>query len=172
MNNIADLNLCLPPKLPHTICLQTAPSQTEHINRIVGSLLGLAIGDALGASVEFRSHSYLQQHPINTLTGGGTWGLERGQWTDDTSMALCLAASLIVKKDFQPYDQLVRYKWWWKNGYMSSTGKCFDIGSSTKQSLEEFLRRQNLIHQFQILEKDIDYLSKDFLQQIDYLIFQ
>jgi ADP-ribosyl-[dinitrogen reductase] hydrolase len=53
-------------------------------------------------------------------------------------MALCLAVSLIVQRDFVPYDQLVRYKWWHLYGYMSSTGKCFDIGAATKQAVEQF----------------------------------
>ncbi|CAF3682441.1 unnamed protein product [Rotaria sp. Silwood1] len=57
-------------------------------------------------------------------------------------MALCLAASLICRRDFVPYDQLVRYKWWYKHGYMSSTGECFDIGAATRDSLREFERRQ------------------------------
>jgi ADP-ribosylglycohydrolase len=57
-------------------------------------------------------------------------------------MALCLANSLVARRDFIPYDQLVRYKWWHKFGYMSSTGKCFDIGAATSQSLYEFERRQ------------------------------
>ena len=46
-------------------------------------------------------------------------------------MALCLALSLIAKKDFVPYDQLVRYQWWYQQGFMSSTGHCFDIGAAT-----------------------------------------
>ncbi|CAF4580363.1 unnamed protein product, partial [Didymodactylos carnosus] len=118
----------------------------------------LALGDALGAHVEFRPYSYLQANPVLTLTGGGTWGLSVGQWTDDTSMALCIAASLVMKKGFQPYDQLVRYKWWWKDGYMSSTGKCFDIGYGTEQSLQEFLRRQKKsIDEYKIPEQDIDH---------------
>ena len=57
-------------------------------------------------------------------------------------MALCLANSLIVRQGFNPYDQLVRYKWWYRHGYMSSTGKCFDIGNATRQSIETFERRQ------------------------------
>ena len=57
-------------------------------------------------------------------------------------MALCLANSLIVRQDFMPYDQLVRYKWWHRQGYMSSTGECFDIGAATRNSLNEFERRQ------------------------------
>ena len=57
-------------------------------------------------------------------------------------MALCLAASLIVHGDFVPYDQLVRYKWWFKHGYMSSTDTCFDIGAATKDAVDEFEKRQ------------------------------
>ncbi|CAF5069673.1 unnamed protein product, partial [Rotaria sp. Silwood1] len=113
------------------------------LRRILGSLIGLALGDALGAHVEFRPHQYMVEHPVKDLQGGGTWGLQKGQFTDDTSMALCLAISLIIHCDFNPYDQLVRYKWWYKDGYMSSTGQCFDIGSSTRQALNEFERRQH-----------------------------
>lgn len=57
-------------------------------------------------------------------------------------MALCLAISLVLRRDFVPYDQLVRYKWWFEGGYMSSTGECFDIGAATKRSVVEFIRRQ------------------------------
>ena len=83
-------------------------------------------------------------------------------------MALCLANSLVAKSGYTPYDQLVRYKWWYQDGYMSSTGKCFDIGQATSQSLNEFERRQNqFIKERQISSEDMDYvvdekLLKDF----------
>ncbi|CAF4944305.1 unnamed protein product, partial [Rotaria socialis] len=77
------------------------------------------------------------------MQSGGTWGLQAGEWTDDTSMALCLASSLISFRGFDPYNQLVRYKWWYKFGYLSSTGRCFDIGNATRSALDEFCRRQN-----------------------------
>ena len=57
-------------------------------------------------------------------------------------MALCLANSLIVRQSFDLYDQLVRYKWWFRHGYMSSTGRCFDIGNATRDSIEKFEQRQ------------------------------
>jgi hypothetical protein len=125
--------------------LSELDKNNEFLSRIQGSLVGLAVGDALGASVEFRPKSYMEKHPVSDMQSGGTWGLKAGQWTDDTSMALCLAASLIVKGDFNGYDQLVRYKWWYRKGYMSSTGKCFDIGSSTRQAIKEFEKRTNTI---------------------------
>ncbi|CAF1029346.1 unnamed protein product [Didymodactylos carnosus] len=131
-------------------------------DRIAGSMLGMAIGDALGAHVEFRPHSFLQQYPVEQLLGGGTWGLNAGQWTDDTSMALCLAISLIVKRNHDAYDQMVRYKWWWKNGYMSSTGHCFDIGDATKESLQKFMDKQKTfgkVHEKS--EEQMDLLSDE-----------
>ena len=121
--------------------LNESEDDDEILLRMQGSLIGLAVGDALGASVEFRPRSYMVEHPVSDMQGGGTWGLKAGQWTDDTSMALCLGASLIAKGGFNGYDQLVRYRWWYRNGYMSSTGKCFDIGASTSQAINEFEKR-------------------------------
>ena len=75
-------------------------------------------------------------------------------------MALCLANSLVARRGFVPYDQLVRYKWWYQHGYMSSTGQCFDIGTATRDSLDEFIRRQNKFGKRQkIRENQLDYLS-------------
>ncbi|CAF3409793.1 unnamed protein product [Rotaria socialis] len=141
------------------------------LDRIQGSMFGLAIGDALGAHVEFRPRSFLVDSPVTDLKGGGTWGLQPGQFTDDTSMALCLANSLIACQDFVPYDQLVRYKWWYRNGYMSSTGQCFDIGAATRQSIEEFERRQRKFAQDHGIPLDhIDLLSdRNLLQAFDVL---
>ncbi|CAF5014678.1 unnamed protein product, partial [Rotaria sp. Silwood1] len=83
-------------------------------------------------------------------------------FTDDTSMALCLANSLVVKGDLNLYDQLVRYKWWYRAGYMSSTGKCFDIGLSTSQSLQEFESRQmDFSKKYNIAYEEIDYIAGD-----------
>ncbi|CAF3356614.1 unnamed protein product [Rotaria socialis] len=134
------------------------------LNRVEGSMLGMALGDALGAHVEFRPRQYLEENPVQDLQEGGTWGLKKGQFTDDTSMALCLAASLVCRRDFVPYDQLVRYKWWYRDGYMSSTGQCFDIGAATSQSLREFERRQKLFaNEHSIASTELDSLSDQAL---------
>ena len=72
-------------------------------------------------------------------------------------MALCLANSLIVRQSFDLYDQLVRYKWWFRHGYMSSTGRCFDIGNATRNAIEEFEQRQSkLAEEKNILIEDLD----------------
>ncbi len=103
------------------------------LNKCKGTLLGLAIGDALGTTVEFRSPGTFI--PLTDLIGGGVFGLEAGKWTDDTSMALCIGDSLIEKEVFDAFDQLDRYVKWHNEGYNSSTGTCFDIGNTTRQAL-------------------------------------
>lgn len=105
------------------------------ISRARGALLGLAIGDALGTTVEFKRRDTFA--PLTDLIGGGVFQLEAGQFTDDTSMALCLAASLI-EKGFDLHDQMVRYARWVDEGYMSSNGRCFDIGIATDRAIERF----------------------------------
>ena len=105
--------------------------------RYRGCLLGLATGDALGTSVEFsRPGSFV---PVTDITGGGPFGLAPGEWTDDTAMALCLAESLIERDGFDPVDQLERYVRWWKEGHLSSNGRCFDIGNTVAAALERFI---------------------------------
>ncbi len=73
------------------------------------------------------------------MQGGGPFGLLAGQWTDDTSMALCLGMSLVQRDGFDPGDQMERYCRWWREGYLSSTGKCFDIGNTVASALAKFL---------------------------------
>ncbi|CAF4571799.1 unnamed protein product [Rotaria sp. Silwood1] len=139
------------------------------LDRIQGSMVGMALGDALGAPVEFRPPEYFFTNPVTDLQGGGTWRLNKGQFTDDTSMALCLASSLIARRGFVPYDQLARYKWWYNNGYMSSIGKCFDIGMATCDSLLEFQRRQrNFAEKYKIPLEQLDFLSDfDLLEKFN-----
>jgi ADP-ribosyl-[dinitrogen reductase] hydrolase len=104
--------------------------------RYQGCMIGLAAGDALGTTVEFKSPGSFS--PLTDIVGGGPFGLEPGQWTDDTSMALCLADSLIENKGFDPKDQMERYCRWYREGYMSSNGSCFDIGNTIRMALEDF----------------------------------
>ena len=106
-------------------------------NRHVGCLLGLACGDAVGTTLEFRARGSFE--PIDDMVGGGPFHLKPGEWTDDTSMALCLAESLL-EHGFDPRDQMQRYVRWWREGYLSSNGRCFDIGGTVSSALARFGR--------------------------------
>lgn len=107
------------------------------LERYEGCLLGLACGDAVGTTVEFRTRGSFE--PVTDMVGGGPFGLVAGEWTDDTSMALCLAASLVHREGFDAVDQMNRYCNWRSVGYMSSTGNCFDIGITVSGALTRYL---------------------------------
>jgi ADP-ribosylglycohydrolase len=107
-------------------------------DRARGALLGLATGDAVGTTLEFHAPGTFE--PLADMVGGGPFRLAPGQWTDDTSMALCLAESLVIRGDHDPVDQMRRYVRWWKEGYFSPTGACFDIGGTTRRQLGRFVR--------------------------------
>ena len=105
-------------------------------DRFRGCLLGLAVGDALGTTLEFKCPGTFT--PLEDMVGGGPFALKPGQWTDDTSMALCLAESLLERGGFDARDQMRRYVRWWREGYQSSTGVCFDIGNTVAGALGRF----------------------------------
>lgn len=107
-------------------------------SRFRGALIGLAVGDALGTTVEFSPPGTFS--PVEDMVGGGPFRLPPGAWTDDTAMALCLAESLIERQGFDPVDQLRGYVRWYREGHLSSTGTCFDIGNATRKALHLFER--------------------------------
>ncbi|MFD0715012.1 ADP-ribosylglycohydrolase family protein [Paenibacillus sp. GCM10027626] len=108
------------------------------LDRHIGCLIGLAAGDALGTTVEFQPPGSFP--PVADMTGGGVFALQPGEWTDDTSMALCLADSLLAEKGFNAIDQMQRYEKWMRQGYRSSTGVCFDIGNATREAILRHVR--------------------------------
>jgi len=124
------------------IARRTAADQTatgwsmNTLERYRGALLGLAAGDALGTTLEFCPPGSFT--PIDDMVGGGPFDLRPGEWTDDTSMALCLAESLVERRGLDAGDQMQRYVRWWRDGYLSSTGRCFDIGNTVAAALRRF----------------------------------
>jgi len=105
-------------------------------DRAVGALLGLAVGDALGTTLEFGPR---KPHGAHTeMIGGGPFSIAPGEWTDDTAMAVALADSLIAARTFDPADVMARFVDWWRRGASSCTGTCFDIGLTTQAALARF----------------------------------
>lgn len=124
---------------------ERADTSTTPASRRIGSVVGLVVGDAVGTTNEFKAPGSFT--PITDMVGGGPFGLPAGAWTDDSSMALCLAESLVegVRQGrgvagFDPRDQMERYVRWWREGHLSSTGSCFDIGITTREALARFER--------------------------------
>ncbi len=110
-------------------------SATE--SRAVGALLGLAIGDAIGTTLEFSPRD--SRPPLTDMIGGGPFGLDPGQWTDDTAMALALADALHGTSIFNAHRCMDNFVAWWREGQFSCTGECFDIGIATRAALARFM---------------------------------
>jgi ADP-ribosyl-[dinitrogen reductase] hydrolase len=108
-------------------------------DRQIGTLLGLAVGDALGTTLEFHA-----RRPLTSLhtemSGGGVFSLPPGHWTDDTAMAVAMARSLIARRSFDPFDIMNEWVAWYGQGKHSCTGTCFDIGNATAAALRAFER--------------------------------
>jgi ADP-ribosyl-[dinitrogen reductase] hydrolase len=108
-------------------------------DRALGCFIGLAVGDALGSPAEFKELGEFE--PITTMRYSGVWRIPAGYWTDDTSMALCLADSIIEHDAINHLDILERFCRWYQRGENSSTGRCFDIGNTTKRALEAWIHK-------------------------------
>jgi len=113
-------------------------SDAEVLDKAKGLLIGLAVGDAVGTTLEFQARDSSQ---IYDMVGGGPFNLKAGEWTDDTSMALCLAETYIEKKSCN--TDLFRKKLiaWYKTGHNSANGICFDIGNATRYALDQVIRQ-------------------------------
>jgi ADP-ribosyl-[dinitrogen reductase] hydrolase len=102
-------------------------------DRYQGALVGLAVGDAIGATVQYRPAGSFP--PLGDMIGGGPFEMPRGGWTDDTATALCVTESLIVCNGFDARDQINRYERWQREGHLSSTGQCVGITAGVARAL-------------------------------------
>jgi ADP-ribosyl-[dinitrogen reductase] hydrolase len=111
-------------------------------DKILGGLIGLAVGDALGVPVEFKSRAYLNDNPVSEMIGYGTHYQPAGTWSDDSSLTFCLTESLCNGYDI--YDIGDKSVQWYQKGYWTPDGKVFDIGITTQNALDklsyEFIR--------------------------------
>lgn len=113
-------------------------TDVDALDRAKGAFLGLAVGDAVGTTLEFkiRDSAYVED-----MVGGGPFKLKPGEWTDDTSMAICLAEACIEsgRVDINLFrDKMVD---WYKHGINSVNGYCFDIGNATRYALEQYMEK-------------------------------
>ncbi len=114
-------------------------------NRLKGMFFGLAVGDALGATLEFKDRDTYDH--ITGMVGGGPFNLQPGEWTDDTSMALALAQTLIDHGEdgwdkLDKIELLKNFTRWYKYGEFSHRDHCFDIGNTTQQAIKTFIDSQ------------------------------
>lgn len=125
---------------------------SEAVNRARGAFLGLAIGDALGHPFEFCFQSELIRERMNEVRhlpkerrNAASKIIEpKGNWTDDTSMALCLADSLIEKNGYDSYDIMDKYYKWLFEGYRTYFPIGFGVGSQTRDAINDYLEEKTV----------------------------
>jgi ADP-ribosyl-[dinitrogen reductase] hydrolase len=100
---------------------------------IKNCFLGLATGDALGVPVEFRDRSFFKDQPVKEMLGYGTWNQPPGTWSDDSSLAFCLAESLVNGYNLEDIGR--KFVAWYSSGYWGAHHKLFDIGGTTRAAL-------------------------------------
>lgn len=105
---------------------------------IASGIFGMAIADAVGVPAEFMNRKELRAHPVTDMVGGGAHQQVAGTWSDDTSMALCLAFSIAQQKGIDADDIMKRFCDWYKNGAYSPHGVCFDIGMTVTKALSRY----------------------------------
>ena len=128
----------------YPICKKEIGHYNELKDKARGMLIGLAIGDALGAPVEV---GYTSQDIValgDKIEYYHEFKYPAGSWTDDTSMALCLADSLIEKEGYDSYDIMEKYMQWWIKGYRSSVGHSIGIGQQTAMSLLKYTKHSTI----------------------------
>jgi len=108
------------------------------IDKIKGALYGLAVGDALGVPVEFLSREQLTANPIKEMIGYGTWNQPPGTWSDDSSLAFCLAENLTIGYDLHEIAE--NFIEWFRNGYWGAHHSVFDIGNATHASIRRLMQ--------------------------------
>lgn len=114
----------------------------------LGCFMGMVVGDALGAPLEFMPINYHPKYLVKHMTSSVKFGINAGQWTDDASMGLCIADSLLMKKRFDPADQKLRYLAWWYCGYNNAfrydttnlNKKSIGLGGNISKSFDKFIK--------------------------------
>ncbi|MFT3682494.1 MAG: ADP-ribosylglycohydrolase family protein [Ferruginibacter sp.] len=122
------------------------------INKIKGALFGLAVGDALGVPVEFKSREDLKRFPVKGMTGYGSWNQPPGTWSDDSSLAFCLAESLVNGYDLNDISR--NFIKWFQQGYWGAHHKVFDVGGATRFAIGRLITGTSPLVSGGLMEED------------------
>ena len=105
-------------------------------NKLSNAIIGFIVGDALGVPVEFQRREKLKNNPVTNMRGFGTYNQPKGTWSDDSTMTLCLAESLVNGLDYD--DICGKFLDWVENGYMTPHDYLFDIGIATEKAITRY----------------------------------
>ena len=110
--------------------------------RALGAYLGLAVGDALGAPVEFLTAREIAQRGVHSeMTGGGWLKLKPGQITDDTEMSLCLGRAWLQAGGWDARMAAEHFAGWMKRNPI-------DIGNTCRRGIRRYMLDGTLLAEF------------------------
>lgn len=121
-------------------------------NKIESGLFGLAVGDALGVPVEFKSRENLKKNPVVDMMGFMSWNQPPGTFSDDSSLAFCTAESLCKGYDIE--DMAKTFVKWMQEGYWGAHHTVFDIGGTTRYSLMRVVKGESARNSGNFFEED------------------
>lgn len=110
----------------------------DYFKEIKSALFGVAVGDALGVPVEFKSRETLRKNPVTDMIGYGTYNLPPGTWSDDSSLTFCLAEALTQDFDLNVIGQ--NFVKWAHENYWTPHGDVFDIGIATSKAISRLAK--------------------------------
>lgn len=111
---------------------------SEDLYKIKAVILGHAVADALGVPVEFCSREELDENPVETMEGEGTYPYPAGTWSDDTSMTLC-ALDVLADGELDWNEIMLNFARWLTDGKYSSVDMCFDVGGACENAITNFI---------------------------------
>ena len=109
------------------------------MSKVVDSVIGLAIGDAMGVPTQFHPRRWLLANPIKEMTEPIKEGQPVGAWSDDTSMTVCTIESYIEKDKFDYDDIMTKFVNWINNADYTSAGKTFDVGRTCLKAISKYM---------------------------------
>ncbi|GAB2825018.1 ADP-ribosylglycohydrolase family protein [Ferruginibacter profundus] len=110
----------------------------DYSDKIKSVLFGVAVGDAIGVPVEFKSRQVIRKNPVTDMIGYGTYNLPPGTFSDDSSLTFCLAEALTNDFNLEAIGQ--NFVKWCYNNYWTPRGNVFDIGVATRQAIDRLAK--------------------------------
>jgi len=101
--------------------------------KVKSAFFGVAVGDALGVPVEFKSRETIRKNPVTDMTGNGTYNQPAGTWSDDSSLTFCLAEALTQEFDLNTIGQ--NFVKWSSCNFWTARGNVFDVGIATRYAI-------------------------------------
>jgi len=105
------------------------------MSKFIDSIIGHAVGDAMGVPTEFCIREYLLKNPVKEMIGSDKTGQPAGSWSDDTSMEIATIDSFIQNKEFNYDDIMHKWEEWINEAKYTANNDTFDVGRTCLRAI-------------------------------------